>query len=148
MVIDPFRSRPVLAATLNLTVPSPVPLAPDVIVIHGSLLTAVHEQLAVVLTATLPLPPAAGRFCLFGEIEYEQGATAAWFAVKVRVAIDTVPVRAAPRFGVTRRFTEPSPVPLPPDTTTIHDALLTAVHAHPLCVSTFTFSAPPSALKL
>ena len=32
--MDPVRAPPPLRATLNLTVPLPVPLAPDVTVIH------------------------------------------------------------------------------------------------------------------
>ena len=38
--------------------PSPLPFACDVIVIHETSETAVHEQLAVVATATDRLPPA------------------------------------------------------------------------------------------
>jgi len=34
----------VFAATLNVAVPLPLPLAPDVIVIHDALLCAVHAQ--------------------------------------------------------------------------------------------------------
>jgi hypothetical protein len=60
-VIVPVRAAPVFAATLNSTVPFPLPLAPDVTVIHDALLTAVHVQVLAVETATaVPGPPAAG----------------------------------------------------------------------------------------
>jgi hypothetical protein len=51
---------PVCGATVKATVPFPVPDAPAVTAIHVSLLTAVHVQPAAVVTALLPVPPAAG----------------------------------------------------------------------------------------
>src|SRR4029453_671294 len=44
----------VFAATLNVTLFMPVPVAPPVTVIQPALLTAVHEQLVPVTTETLP----------------------------------------------------------------------------------------------
>jgi len=55
----PVRAAPAFAATANATVPLPLPVAPDVMVIHGALLLAVHAQPAVVVTSELPVPPAA-----------------------------------------------------------------------------------------
>ena len=52
MVTVPLRAPPVLAAMLTPTEPLPVPDAPDVTVIHGAPLVAVHAQAAVVVTAT------------------------------------------------------------------------------------------------
>jgi len=49
----------VLAATSNLTVPFPDPLAPLVTVIHAALLAAVQLQPLATLTALLPLAAAA-----------------------------------------------------------------------------------------
>ena len=49
----------VLPATEKLTVPLPVPLAPDVIVTKAALGTAVHGQVDVVVTVIEPVPPAA-----------------------------------------------------------------------------------------
>lgn len=49
----------VLAATLNVTVPLPDPLAPPVMVLHATLLTAVQLHPADAATANDPLPPAA-----------------------------------------------------------------------------------------
>src|SRR5215813_4455635 len=44
-------------ATAKLTMPSPLPVAPEVIVINGSLDTAVHAQPSAAVTLTTPLPP-------------------------------------------------------------------------------------------
>jgi hypothetical protein len=55
-----------------VTVPSPVPLAPDVTVIHDALLDAVHVHVLLVDTLMLPVPACASTFALLGEIEYEQ----------------------------------------------------------------------------
>jgi hypothetical protein len=59
IVIVPVRDVvAVVAATLNVTVPAPLPLAPPVMVIHAALLTAVHAHPIVAVTAALPVPPA------------------------------------------------------------------------------------------
>ncbi len=61
IVIVPVRGlAPVFAATLKVTVPMPAPLAPPVIVIHGTLLTAIHEQLVPVPTERLPVEAVDG----------------------------------------------------------------------------------------
>jgi hypothetical protein len=53
-------------------------VAPDVIVIHGALLAAVHPQPAVVVTFTVTDDPALGGLSPAGEIAYVQaGANAA-----------------------------------------------------------------------
>jgi hypothetical protein len=64
----PSRVPPGFAATLNATEPFPVPLAPDVMVIHETLLLAVHAQPLAVVTLTEPEPPAAGTVWLVGEM--------------------------------------------------------------------------------
>jgi hypothetical protein len=58
IVSVPVRSGPVFAATVKLTVPEPVPLAPLVTVIQFTLLAAVHAHPDCVVTVTgPPLPP-------------------------------------------------------------------------------------------
>ena len=57
MIMSPSRGAPVLAEMKNWTTPGPVPLAPEVMVIQPSLLAAVQEQPAAVVTFTLPVPP-------------------------------------------------------------------------------------------
>ena len=56
------------SVTVYVTLPRPALVLPEVIVIKAVLLAAVHEQPAVVLTATLPLPPLAGKAWLVGEM--------------------------------------------------------------------------------
>ena len=50
-----------------MTVPLPVPLAPDVIVIHDELLTAVHPQPLPAVTETLADPPLDPTLCDVGD---------------------------------------------------------------------------------
>jgi hypothetical protein len=50
----PARAALVFAWALNATAPLPLPLAPDVIVIHGALLVAVHVQSLPAVTVTDP----------------------------------------------------------------------------------------------
>jgi hypothetical protein len=54
----PDRAPPVVAATVNCTVPVPDPVAPPVIDIQSvDWLDAVHAQPASAVTFTLPVPP-------------------------------------------------------------------------------------------
>jgi len=69
MVAVPVRCGPVFAATLYPTAPFPDPAAPDVIVIQGALLAAVHVQPAVVVTFTVPVDAVSGAFWPVGAIE-------------------------------------------------------------------------------
>jgi hypothetical protein len=57
----PARAAPVLAATLNVKEPDPVPVAALVIVIHGTFLLALQPHPAALVTETLPMPPAAEK---------------------------------------------------------------------------------------
>jgi hypothetical protein len=57
MIIVPLRAEPEFAATEYPTVPSPVPLLPEVIVIKESGVVAVQAQPAPAVTFTLPVPP-------------------------------------------------------------------------------------------
>jgi hypothetical protein len=58
-VTVPVRAVDVLAVTLNVTVPLPFPLPPDITLIHGALVTAVHTQPLEVVTDVVVVPPAA-----------------------------------------------------------------------------------------
>jgi hypothetical protein len=75
MATVPLRAAPVFAATLRPTDPLPVPDAPDVTVIHGTPLTAVHEHAAVVVTATVGVLALASTFAPRRSDRYEHGAT-------------------------------------------------------------------------
>jgi hypothetical protein len=59
IVSVPLRAAPVFCATLKLTVPLPLPLAPLVTLIHVALDAAVQVQLVPAVTVTESLPPAA-----------------------------------------------------------------------------------------
>jgi hypothetical protein len=68
-------------------------------------------------------------------MEYEHGA-ASWFTVNVLPATVSVVCRAAPVLAATSYLTSPSPTSTSPSVIVTHGALLTAVQAHPDCVST------------
>lgn len=149
IVIVPERPvLPVLAAMLYETVPAPVPLAPEVIVIHGTLLAAFHAQPGVVPTDTVPVRAAEVTDELVGVSVYTHvTAGAPWLTVNVCPAIVIVPVLAVvPVLAATLYATVPEPVPLAPDVTVIQGTLLVASQAHPAVVVTATF--PVVALEL
>jgi hypothetical protein len=62
----PVRAGPVFAATMKFTPPMPEPLAPLVIVIHVTLLTAVHGQLVPLDTESALVVPLGGTVKLVG----------------------------------------------------------------------------------
>ena len=112
--------------------PPPDPDDPLVMVIHEAPVEAVHEHPDGAVTETFPVAAS-------DEIELVVGVTAklqvapACVTVTVCPAMVTVPVRAEPEvFSAIDSVTVPEPVPLVPPVTVIHDALLTAVHAHPV----------------
>jgi hypothetical protein len=76
-----------------LTVPLPVPLAPDVIVIQPTLLLAVQAHPPGAVTLTVPLPPLELYDLVVADSEYVQ-ATPPSVTVKVWPAMVTVPVSA------------------------------------------------------
>ena len=72
----------VLAATLNDTVPGPVPLPPAVGVSHTALVVVVQAQPAGAVTATDPVPATAVNDWLAVEMVKVHGAPA-WVTVTV-----------------------------------------------------------------
>lgn len=92
-VIVPVReASAVFAATAKFTVPSPEPLAPDVMVIHEAAEEADQEQPARVSTVTLPLVAPAGTEALTGAMSNVH-AWPAWVTLKTCPAIVIVPLR-------------------------------------------------------
>lgn len=64
------RAAPVFAATVNVTVPFAVPLDPDAIEIHATVLAAVHGQPVEAVTDTdIPAEPVNGTDTLDGVTE-------------------------------------------------------------------------------
>jgi hypothetical protein len=143
MVIVPARCGPVFAATENWVTPLPLPLAPEVIVIHVALLVAVHAQPVKAVTFTLPVPPLAMKLWVVGLMVNKQPEL--WVTVKVLPPMVNVPVRCGPVFAATENCVTPSPLPLAPEVMVIHVALLAAVHAQPVAVVTLTEPDPPLA---
>jgi hypothetical protein len=138
----------VFAATVNATVPLPLPLAPDVIVIHVALLVAAHAQPVPAVTETDPEPPLAATDWLVGLIESLHELPAS-VTVNVLPPIVRVPVRELDVvLAATVKPMLPEPLPLAPDVTVIHEALLTAVHAQPAGEVSATVALPPFAPKL
>src|SRR4051794_26814644 len=70
MVSVPDRAAPVFAATVNATVPLPVPDAPPVTVSQPTFAPAVHAQVgADAVTVTDPEPPPSATLWPVGAIE-------------------------------------------------------------------------------
>lgn len=133
IITVPVREVPaVFAATLNDTVPAPVPLAPAVTVIHAALLVAVRAQPVVPLTVTVTVPPPATTVVLVGDRLNALHVAAACVTVKVCPPIVSVPVREVPAvLAATLYPTEPLAVPDAPLVTVSHAALLVAVQEQP-----------------
>ena len=142
IVTVPLRAAPVLTATVIWTVPSPVPLPPEVIEIQGTFDAAVQAQDPGAVTAAVVTPPAAGIWRDAGAIEKVQPAV--WVTVKVCPPAVMVPVRSGPLFGATVRATAPFPEPLLPAVIEIHGALLVAVQSHPAAAWTSNDRVPPA----
>ena len=68
-VNEPILAAPVFAATVNSTVPFPLPENPLVSVIHETFDTDVHAHPGVVVRFVDPLPPRAPTSRLDGAIE-------------------------------------------------------------------------------
>jgi len=144
-VIDPDRSAPPLAATLNAIEPAPVPdVEPSAI--HGAALDALHVQVVCeAAIVTVPLPPVDGNDCADALTVNEHGCgAAACVTTNVCPSIVTVPLRSLVTvFAATSRRTVPLPLPFAPAPTTIHGAFDTALHAQPAPAVTDTVTEPP-----
>ena len=66
---------PVLAVTVYITVPLPLPLLPEVIVIQLTISEALQPQPIGDVTLILPVPPSARNDLLVGNMEYIQEFT-------------------------------------------------------------------------
>ncbi len=141
----------VLAATVNATVPLPVPDAPPVMLTQDALsVAAVHAQLfAEAVNAMEPAPPAAGRFCSEGEIEKVHAAgAAACVTVNVLPAMLMVPLRLEPVLASTRYSIDPLPLPDAPDVMVSQLAAAAALQVQPDPAVTRIVPVAPSAPKL
>ena len=102
------------AATLNATVPVPEPLAPLVIVIQATELTALQLHPVLMETVKDPVPPALLNACSTGLIEggTQRPPPPAWLMVTVVPAGVIVVERAVPtQLAMTVRVTAAAPEP-------------------------------------
>jgi hypothetical protein len=154
MVSVPVLAAPALFATLNVTAPLLVPVAPDVTVIQVAPLVEVHWHVPVTETATVAVPPAAGMFWLVGEMLALQvggagGAlTPAWVILGRWLAIAIALLLASPGFGATVKLTVPLPLPLADEDSAIQLASDTADHEQSLVVTMLMLPAPPFELTV
>jgi hypothetical protein len=148
IVTVPVRAAPVFEATLNVTEPFPVPVAPATTVIHGASLVAVREQPAPPPMATVIAAPAAATASLerssvntqFGDA----GVLEDWVSVTVWPATRRAALRVPPPLGSTRRLTSPLPVPLVA-VIAIQPASTEACQLQPARVLTAIVTVPPPA---
>lgn len=153
IAIVPVRElTPAFAPTKYLTVPFPVPAAPEVMVSQDAPLDAVHAVVCTVaVTCVEPVPPLAPMLADEAESVNVFGVTlppllAACVTVNVKPAMVNVPVRAlSPVFAATEYPTAPFPVPVKPNVIMIHDALLDEVNAE-VAGFAVTFTVPPPPL--
>ena len=124
----PVRARLVFAGTLNLTLPLPVPLAPDTIEIQAALLVAVQLQPDADTVMDELVTPVMGTETLVGFTEVAQPACV---TVTLWPATESVPVRAAPVLDAMLNGILALPVPLFAPVMEIHNALLLADQSHP-----------------
>jgi hypothetical protein len=153
MVRVPVRAAAGFAATLNATVPLPVPDAPLVTVNHAAFALAVHAHVfADAVTVTVPVVPPSAASCDAGEIlkVHGGGGAAACVTVKVFPAAAIVAVRELlVVLAATVNLTLPLPVPERPAVMLIQDALVVAVQAQVLADEVTAIDPdPPAAATL
>lgn len=135
----------VFAATENVIVPAPAPLAPVVTASHASFAAAVHVQPVPPVTVTEPVPPDAGIENA-AVLRGKEHAAAACVIVAtcpftVMRPIRLVVVVFAAAFNPMVAF----PVPVAPEVMVNHAASLVAVQLHVAVVATSKLRAPPAA---
>jgi hypothetical protein len=127
-----------------LTVPDPVPDAPEPIDTHDVLACAVHVQPASVVTLILTLPPAAVNVCWEGDRSNPH--VAAFCSICVRMPLTSTPPCLVLAFGLAATFIVSCPPPCPDagDSPVIQFASEDALQVHSGWVSTATVAVPPA----
>jgi hypothetical protein len=155
MVSVPDLAAPVFAATVNATVPLPVPEAPLLRASHATLAVAVHAHVAAdAVSATEPEPPTSATVCEVGAIEKVHGGGgggggAACATVNVWPPIVSVPLRTAPVLAAAVNATAPFPVPDAPLPIVSQGTFATAAQAQvPADAVTATEPEPPVSAML
>lgn len=130
----PVRFGPSFAATLNVTLPLPLPPGPDVTVSHAASLVAVHGQPGLVLTATVPDAAALPTVRVESSRLYEHPPVCV--TVNAWLPIVSRPTRPKPGFGSAVKVTLPGPLPVAPAVILNHGTSLVAIQPQPLVVAT------------
>ena len=130
----PVRDAPLLAATLKVTVPLPLPLLRPVNEIHDALLLADHSHPdGAVIDVESPLAAEAVTEIVRGETaetaQLGRAGAASWSIVTNCSAMTRDAVRALLVFAETVNVTAPDPVPAVPPLMAIHDASVRTLHA-------------------
>jgi hypothetical protein len=138
--------EPGFAATEKLTVPEPLPLVPELIVIQlAPEAVSQTQSAAAAVRFTLPAPPVAPNDWLVDEMLKSQVAPAC-VTVKVLPAMVRVPGRdRLLLLAATEKVTEPLPLPADPEFNVMKPLLLVAFHAQPAGAVTLTVTLPPAA---
>src|SRR5262249_23937418 len=108
------------------TLPGPVLLLPDAIVIQSSLLTAFQVQLPSEVTLMAPVPPPFLNALPPGLIVVEQAPSCDMVTIQSAIAI--VPVLGGPLLGETVNVTVPAPLSELCELMEMNCALLTTAH--------------------
>ena len=134
-------------ATLNVTVPLPLPLAPPVIVIQLTFSVAVHGHPAGAATENVLVPPAEPSDRLAGDTVNAHPA-AAWSTVTVCPAtVSGLLLADVVELLEAENVTVPLPLPFAPPVIVIQLELSVAVHAHPPGATTENVLVPPVELS-
>jgi hypothetical protein len=113
----------------------PLPVAPELTLIHVALVVVVQLQPLGAVTVKVPEPPAAAILAVVGEIDGAHGAPAC-VTVNVSPPMVSEPVRNALEvFAAAAYVTEPLPLPAAPRVIVSHASLLTAVQLQPDAVT-------------
>jgi hypothetical protein len=119
-----------LAATRNVTVPPPVPLAEDVIVSHSALLRTVQGHPLKTETVTLALLALAATVCVSGSSAKRHGAASCMTRTRLSL-MTTSPSRIdGTGFGAARKATVPLPCPDAGESSESQLACVDTVQAH------------------
>ena len=146
MVAVPVLDDLVFGSTTSDTLPLPVPLPPEEMLIHFTSLLAVHLHPLDVETETVNTPPTALASRSVGLIAYKQRfsvCVCVCVTVNVSPAMVIVPVRVFPERPSTLNATVPFPAPVAPEVIAIHPALLVALHEQPAAAETARVPLPP-----
>lgn len=138
----PVREGPPFGATLSVTAPFPVPLAPSATAIHSVWLAADHPQVPPDCTLTATVPPCAGTVGVAALTSNLHAGS--WVMPTCVLLTSSIPFRCTGSvFAAIRNAADPSPWPLLPDVITIHATSLEAAHVQSRLVAIVSVPAPP-----